>query len=656
MMNVTSRRLPGRFLVFLCLTLAAGLAGFVPLAARADIEIMSDDSALSTALQETPILEQAVASGQTPPVSERLPDTPSVYSPLPPEVLGEQGGEWRMLVGREKDVRLGFVYGYARLVGYSEALEFQPDILKEVVVEDGRAFTLKLRPGHRWSDGAPFTSEDFRYWWEDMANNEELSPVGPPASLIIEGELPTVTYPDSYTVRYEWSRPNPFFLASLARALPLVIYSPSHYLKQFHKSYAEPEALAKRVEENGMRDWAQLHGRRDNLSRFDNPALPTLQPWMPVTEPPSTRFELKRNPFFHRVDSAGKQLPYLDQMTIVVTGGDLIPVKSGAGDADLQARGLRFDDYTFLKQSEERSGYEVRLWDTVRGSEYAIYPNLTVSDPVWRELNRDVRYRRALSLGVNRHEVNQVIYFGLANEGNQSILPGSSLYDPELRQRYASYDLERANLLLDELGLTQRDDRGIRLLPDGRPMEIVVETAGESSLESDLLELIGDSWLKLGIKIFNRPMQREVLRNRVFAGETVMTLWLGYENAVISPGMSPEEFVPVHQDSFHWPKWGQYHENKGASGEGIDMPVAQRLMGLYEKWVAARSTAERRAIWKEILEIHADQVLTIGLVAQVPQPVVVMNGFENVPEKAIYNWDPGAHFGIYRPDTFWQQR
>ena len=164
------------------------------------------------------------------------------------------------------------------------------------------------------------------------------------------------------------------------------------------------------------------------------------------------------------------------------------------------------------------------------------------------------------------------------------------------------------------------------------------------------------SWGELGIKIFSRPMQREVLRNRVFSGETVMTLWLGLENAVVAPGMSPENFVPVHQDSFQWPKWGQFHETKGVSGEQVDMPSAKRLMALYDAWVGARSTPERREIWREILEINADQIFTIGLVAQVPQPVVIKHGMENVPVKAIYNWDPGAHFGIYKPERFWLSR
>ena len=122
----------------------------------------------------------------------------------------------------------------------TQKLELVPDILKEVEVEDGRIFTLHLRKGHRWSDGEPFTSEDFRYWWEDVANNEALSPTGPPPELFVDGEPPTVEFPDPLTVRYSWTKPNPFFLPAMAQATPLFIYMPAHYLKQFHERYADP--------------------------------------------------------------------------------------------------------------------------------------------------------------------------------------------------------------------------------------------------------------------------------------------------------------------------------------------------------------------------------------------------------------------------------
>ncbi|MFQ6017049.1 MAG: ABC transporter substrate-binding protein, partial [Kiloniellaceae bacterium] len=637
------------------MVLAAGYSDIAP--ARAKIEVYEAPKANPGAEpRETPVLRQKIAKGELPPIAERLPDRPYVVPSRPHRTLGRPGGDLRMLVSRAKDTRLLVVYGYARLIGYDEDLRLVPDILDRLEVEDGRIFTLHLRKGHKWSDGHPFTTEDFRYYWEDVANHETLSPVGPPALLLVDKQPPQVEILDAATVRYSWPRPNPFFLPALAGARPTFIYRPAHYLKQFHAKYADPKRLAAAVAEAGVRNWAVLHNRRDNQYRFDNPDLPTLQPWVNTVAPPSTRYIAVRNPYYHRIDEAGQQLPYADRVILNVVGGALIPAKAGAGEADLQSRGLSFTDYTFLKSNEKRSNYKVRLWRTVRGSQFALYPNLNVNDPVWKKLVRDVRFRRALSLAIDRHEVNQAVYFGLTLEGNNGILPDSPLYKPHYREAWADFDLAKANALLDEIGLNARDRNGIRLLPDGRPLAVIVESAGENTDEVDVLELIHDTWLKAGIKLYTKPSQREVLRNRVFTGETLIAIWFGYENGIPTSEMSPEEFAPVHQQSFHWPKWGQYLETGGRSGEPIDMALPKELMRLYRDWTRATDSAERTRIWERILEIHADQVYTIGLVAQVPQPVVVARDLRNVPESGIYNWEPGAQFGIYRPESFWFDR
>ena len=336
-----------------------------------------------------------------------------------------------------------------------------------------------------------------------------------------------------------------------------------------------------------------------------------------------------------------------------MTDGKLIPPKTGAGDTDLQARGLLFNHYTFLKAAEERNDYKVRLWRTVRGSQLALYPNLNITDPTWRALVRDVRFRRALSLAIDRHEINQVMYYGLGIEGNNTVLPMSPLYKPEYRSNWAGFDLGKANALLDEIGLTERDDRGVRLLPDGRPLDIIVETAGEDTEQTDVLELIHDSWLKAGIKLYSKPSQREVFRNRIFAGETQVAIWFGYENGVPTPDMSPAEFAPTTQQGYQWPMWGQFHETSGRSGEEVELESARELLLLNYAWLAAATRAKREAVWHRMLEIHADQVFTIGLVSGIPQPVVVSNRLRNVPVEGIYNWNPGAHFGMYRPASFW---
>ncbi len=603
---------------------------------------------------ESPAIAAKVEAGELPPVAERVPDPPFV-DPMdrPWQSIGEYGGQLRLLMAKSRDLRQMTVYGYARLVGYNPDLELVPDIVEKVEVEDNRVFTFYLRRGHKWSDGEPFTTEDFRYWWEDVENNAELSPAGVTAELLLDGEAPRFEVLDETRVRYSWSRPNPTFLYALAGAAPLYLYGPAHYLKQFHERYGDPEKIKAMVEERELRGWAALHTRMGNAYKNENPGLPTLQPWVNTTEPPSERFIFERNPYFHRVDPEGRQLPYIDKVAVFIAGSSIIPAKVGAGASDLQARYIHFDNYTFLKATEEREDQTVRLWTTALGSRVALYPNLNVNDATYRELFRDVRFRRALSLAIDRSEVNQVVFFGLGIEGNNTVLPDSPLYRPEYQTAWAEYDPDQANALLDEIGLSERDARGVRLMPDGRPLEIIVETAGESTEETDVLQLVADSWKDIGIKLYTKPSQREVFRNRIYAGDTHMSVWSGLENALPNADMSPVELAPLNQVYLQWPKWGQYYQTKGRSGEPVDMPLPEELVELFHAWERATDRAERERIWQRMLEIHADQIYTLGIVAGVPQPVVIHNSLKNLPETGLYNWDPGAFFGMYHPDSLW---
>jgi peptide/nickel transport system substrate-binding protein len=611
---------------------------------------MAVPGAAQAELHETPFFQKDVASGKLSKVEERLPSDPKVADS---ETIGDPGGELRMLMGGPKDTRMMVVYGYARLVGYTPALALVPDILTSVDVQDGRVFTLHLRSGHKWSDGQPFTSEDFRYWFEDVAQNNQLSPSGLPVSMMVQGEVPRFEVLDETTIRYTWTRPNPLFLPQLAGADPLYIYCPSHYLKQFHEKFADKVALEALVKKNNQRNWAALHARMDSMYRNDNPNLPSLDPWVLKTKPPSERFIFERNPYYYRVDEAGHQLPYIDRVIMSIADSKIIPAKTGAGESDLQARYLRFDNYTFLKDSEARNKYSVHLWRTGPGSQLALYPNLNVNDEIWRALVHDLRFRRALSLAVNRHEINQAIYFGLAIEGQNTVLPQSPLYEPEYRAAWANFDLNEANRLLDLIGLTKRDSDGMRLLPDGRPMEIIVENSGESTEQSDVLELIRDSWRRIGIRLFAKPLQLTLFRRRVFSGETLMSIDKGIENGLATPSMPPQEFAPINQQQLQWPKWGQYYETKGKAGEAPDLPSATRLKELYEEWLGAAQPPHQTRIWRAMLQTWADEVFSIGTVAGVLQPVVVSEKLHNVPEEGFYNWDPGAFFGVFKPDTFW---
>ncbi len=610
-------------------------------------------SSLSAAktLLETEMFVKDVAAGKLPAIDKRLPATPLEVKLDGPELqLGKHGGTLNMLIGRSRDVRLMVIYGYSRLIGYDQQLNLAADILQSYEVKDDRVFTLKLRKGHRWSDGQPFTAEDFRYFWEDVANNNELSPAGPPSEMLVDGEAPKFEVVDPLTLRYTWSKPNRDFLPRLAGTAALYIYRPAHYLKKFHKKYTPK--IVEIESAPGKRGWAAAHNKVDNMYQYDNPELPTLEPWINTTKSPSDRFIGVRNPYFHRIDSNGRQLPYIDRLVLAVAEGKLIPAKTGAGESDLQARDIAFNNFTFLKRNEKLNNYRALLWRTGGGSQFSLFPNLNVNDPVWRTIVRDVRFRRALSMSIDRGMINQVLYFGLGMESNNTVLPQSPLFKENYQKRWAKLDKKAAEKLLDEIGLKRGPD-GIRKLPDGRLLEIVVETAGESTEQTDVLELIRESWKDVGIKLFTKPSQREVLRNRVFSGEALMAVWTGMENGLPSADTSPDDLAPVSQQHLQWPKFGQYHETAGKAGQAPDMPEVVELFKLHAAWRAATSKAEREKIWHQMLLIHAEQQFSIGVISGVPQPVIARTTLMNLPEKGFYNWDPGAFFGIHRPDTFW---
>jgi peptide/nickel transport system substrate-binding protein len=569
--------------------------------------------------------------------------------------LGKAGGTIRTLIAKARDVRYLSVYGYTRLVGYDASLTLRADLLERYEVEGGR-FTFTLREGHRWSDGHPFTSEDFRYWWEDVANQKELSPEGPPAFLMVDGKPPQVEFPDARTIRFTWDRPNPMFLPALAAPRDPLIYRPAHYLKPYHPRYVGKEAAEAKAKAAKLRSWAALHNRLDDNYELMNPECPTLQGWVPRTRSPATRFSFERNRSYHRVDTAGTQLPYVDRIVMDVASTGLLVAKTNAGEADLMFRGLMMPDIPSLKEGEKAHHYRTNLWPVARGSEVALYPNLTTLDPAWRALNRDPRYRHALSRAIDRRTLNNTLLFGLGTEGNDTILAESALFSPEMRTLNATYDPAEASRLLDAIGLDARDGSGIRKMADGRPLEIVVESDGEAGEILDALTLIGEFWREVGIRLVTKPQERTNLGRRSLAGLTVMVAAQGLDLALPTPIMPPTELSPAQPDHYAWPRWSLNVGSGGKGGEPCDVPEVQRLLDLDREWRRTDDTARQGEIWREMLMNHARNTWTIGTVAGALQPVVTADRLVNLPARALYSWEPTAMIGVQRLDeVFWAE-
>ncbi len=598
---------------------------------------------LPSAMQETPMFVDRVEAGSLPPVARRIPEQPLVVSTFAGgDGPGRQGGQLTMMMVRTRDTVMMTVYSYARLIGYDAGFQLRPDILESYENREDREFTLRLRAGHKWSDGHPFTTEDFRFFWEDIANNRDLSPSGPPTELLVDDRPPRVEILDERTIRYSWDAPNPYFVESQARAAPLFLYVPAHYLKKFHSRYGQQDG-----------SWVQTFNRLNVMLTNDNVDLPSLNPWLLTTPPPAQRYVFVRNPYYHRVDEKGQQLPYADRVIFSVTSPGLIAARAALGEADLQLRYLKMRDYTFLQNSARSSGVSVRLWELGSGSQLALYPNLNTNDAEWRRLFRDARFRRALSMAVDRDELNNVVYVGLATPSNNTVMARSELFKPAYASMWATYDSKAADRLLDEIGLIRRDANGIRLLPDGRAALIVVESQSEMTEDADTLQLIADSWKKVGIRMLIKQQTLENFWRRTASGEALMTAYGGVFNAVPTADTSPREFAPVTGTGLQWLKWGMYVESRGAQGEKCDVPEARALIDYVKEWERAPDMAGRRAAWDKILQANADQVFSIGSVNGIRQPVVVGPKIRNVPKEGFYAWDPGGFIGLYQPDTFW---
>ena len=314
---------------------------------------------------ESPMLAELVQQGELPPVGERLPDEPLVLRPI--DEIGHYGGTLRAVTpggaGYDEDRRL--------LIWPPDGSEFHPNMIKGwQQAADDRGITLYLRSGMKWSDGEDFGADDFQFWWQDIQNNELITPEVPSA-FRPGGEPATLTVVNPFEVRFDFAVPVPNAIEFWHQSRP---WAPRHHLEQYHIDYnSEVEAQAKA---EGFDSWVlafQYHGvwstRHDY--KFNVPLAPVVDPFV-LEQKGTEAFVWTRNPFYHVVDTAGNQLPYVDKIRQqVVESGDLIPLKAMNGEVDFQRTQLSFGDFPIYKQNEASGGYKTYLFEN-NGSSFAL--------------------------------------------------------------------------------------------------------------------------------------------------------------------------------------------------------------------------------------------------------------------------------------------
>ena len=601
------------------------------------------------AWQEAPALAEQVKAGKLPPVEQRLPEHPAMVEPA--HSLGKYGGTWRRMAVMTMDVLQATRIGYEPLVRWDQSgTKVIPGVAEGWEVRDGgRTFIFHLRKGHKWSDGTPLTSEDVMFWYEDMRGNPELSPA-------VADELwqtLKVTAPDPLTVEFRFDQPNGLFLESIAFGGNSWIV-PKHYLKQFHPRYADLERLKEMARAaTGSDLWFVYFNQINNPN--ENPDLPVLKAWKLISRPPNTQMICERNPYYYKVDPAGNQLPYLDRVVSrMVQSGRMVNLKAMSGEVDFQERYIDSSEFGIFQKysrlSREKSDVAQRfrvMHDLIPGSS-VIYVNQHSRDPVMRALLQDRRFRIALSVAVNRREVVELVYDGLASPSRGVAGPFDPYYLPEFNTKYIEYDPALANRLLDEAGL-KRDGDGMRRWPDGREFRPTLNVyPAETGTDAELWQLIIEQWREVGLDFVMRTDARTLSVMRVANGDS--DLW-AYTSIGVHWILDPATYVPWGSNSYFAPLYGLYQRTGGKRGVK-PRPEFQRLVDEYLEMRGLLADDPRRLeLGRAILRQWSEECYTIGIVH--PQALtIVSDRFKNVPDHIIHEWQVMTP-GYMSPEQFY---
>ncbi len=611
-----------------------------------------------TKFSEAPDLAELVEQGQLPPVEERLPKDYMVYKV---ENIGRYGGDLR-------SASVGVAGGHELYCMTDPPPFFNTDAYAREIIpyvakgyessEDMKKLIVHLREGLRWSDGEPFTVDDILFWWNDIVLNDELTPVKPKV-WTPGGELAEFTKVDDYTLEISFSVPYRPMMTS-PTVIQALNYAPAHYVKEWHIDYnPDAEKLAK---QEGFEFWYEAFAFHNDAGWTQQDTnRPGLGPWV-MEKATTTQKIYGRNPYFFGVDTEGNQLPYVDRIIVdIVANSEVVTMKLLSGELGVGGylSGMEMKDFTLYKENESKGNYRVFPYQSLY-TEVVFSFNQAHPDPVIKEIHQDVRFRRAISLAINRDEINQFLMGGTGIPTQATVHPTCSFFKEEWAEAYASYDPEEANRLLDEMGLERGPD-GFRLRPDGKRLELTLlydDTGIGYRSDTDLMLLMRGYWEDIGVKIEPKSMARPLINAKTLAGESDVGAWSHprlIEGAVYYPGIEAH-WKPSGSVALSWGvPYGIWYDTNGESGEEPPAYIKDFLTA-WDSWCMAVSDAEYHERAQALWDLQAENLYIIGTVGYSQWPLLIKNGLLNAPEEGFILAEPVRWWAISYPEQWYWEK
>jgi peptide/nickel transport system substrate-binding protein len=578
---------------------------------------------------QAPILDERVQNGNLPPLADRLPADPVVLFPI--HGVGKYGGTGRVFFSDQdkiNPVENGLTVD-------PTASKIFPNTFESWTFSNGaRTVTFKLRAGLKWSDGSPHTSDDYLFFHQHVLMNSELTPVPFPrwnkskALRISETEF-----------QFDFAEPFPLLINVLAQLGDYFVV-PAEYMKQFHPAFVPRERLMARIREAGYISWMSYFTAIQQWTRHEPPLAPTMRPFIYTGRTP-TAAVYERNPYYWKIDTAGNQLPYIDRIRAeIINNQEVMAAKAATGQVDFASFSLKPQDFPLFKLGEKTAGIKVHIWNRLHGSDVIIQPNLNIAKPKLRAVFNDLNFRKALSVAINREEMNSIIYFNQGTPRQATVIPSSRFYEPEFASAYTQYDPDQAKAWLDEVGLVDLDDDGLRNYPDGEAFTVTLEYIDFESPKNITLELATSYWREVGLDIRLKQVDAALQNSRATAGLMEMTVWAADRTTDILFPVQPFWYVPMHVgwEESHWNDWSRYFLTGGKQGERPPPDILQ-LQDWWREMIESTDDVRVTQLGKLILKSTADNLWTIGIIGYAPQPVVVSDRLKNVAPRGIWGWD-----------------
>ena len=629
--------------------------------------IVTDPAMMPTKFNEAPMLAQLVQAGQLPPVDQRLPSDPMVLQPL--RDIGQYGGTWRRaFTGPADGENMNRIMSTDKLifVDYT-GVKIVPSLASAWnVSEDGKTITVTLRKGAKWSDGQPFNADDMVFWYQDLYSNKDLVPSGTP-EFSVNGKPGTLEKIDDYTAAFKFEDAYPLFVDMLSGFTTIGAgfslgstqngpfqggYAPAHYLKQFHPKYTQQAQLDQAVAAAGLNTWVELIKLKQNYQL--NPECPVMTPWRTVTPITTASWTLERNPYFWGVDTQGNQLPYIDKVSLtLVESLEVANLKAMAGELDEQTRHMDLTKLPAFLDNQPKGDYTVRLDPQAETAQTSLQVNLSYrDDPEVAKWLTNKDFRRALSLGIDRDQLNEAFFLGTGTPG--SVAPASDAPDspgPEWRTMWSTHDPQKANAMLDQIGLDKKDSDGYRLRTDGQGrLRIQITTVAASMLPwGQQMEMITQQWKAIGIQGDIKDTERSLAVTTAQNNQHHIYVWgAGTEDLFLFP----RHEMPVEPtEPFTGPLYAQWYATNGASGEKPTDPDLLKALELLRSAAALQPDA-RLEVAKQIRQLIVDNQWVIGTVGMVPNVRIIRSNMKNEPERI--SWRSRCRTpGATHPSTYY---